>query len=203
LSVASTGFEFNVPPLPESGFAGWGLVIKSDIDEAQLTLQRRFHTSQGGGGLSSPNINLYIDGKFTRLGIAAPAFNATFKPQSSAVTNFIAYPLTAEQLKVWPRYGYVREEVSVDQSTSETAQAPSSCVSWEAKFDPADIWTIEVQSQDAGNWTTDTKLLSVSTGTAPWLWSGGEVPAQTPLRLSLSHDKAGTIATQLYWKVAI
>ena len=134
LTVKTTGFEFNVPPLPEVGYSGWGLVIRSDVDEATLSIQRRFHTSEGGGGLSSPSINLYVDGKFTRLGISAPAFNATFKPQSAAVTNFIAYPLTAEQLLTWPQHGYVRDEVSVDQAATENKQAPSSCVSWEAKL---------------------------------------------------------------------
>ena len=203
LSVGTGGFEFNVPPLPDLSWAGWGLVLKSDQQEATLSLTRRFYVYEGGGGLSSPQLDLYVDGEFFRLGIAASAFNATFKPQSAALTNFLAYPLTGEQLKTWPRFAWVRTELEVAENAEVTHELQPSTVDWVVKFDPEDVWTVSVQGRTGGNWQTETKLTNLTTGTSAWQFSGGLVAAQPPSRLAVTHDKAGTIAAVIYEKVAL
>lgn len=203
LSVGTGGFEFNVPPLPDSSWAGWGFVLKSDQQEATLSLTRRFFVYEGGGGLSSPTLELAVDGEFLRLGIAASSFNATFKPQSAALTNFLAYPLTASQLRTWPRYAWVRTEIEVEENEEITQELEASTVDWALKFDPEDVWTVAVQGKTGGNWTTETKLFNLTTGTSPWKFAGGLVDAQPPTRLAITHDKAGTITAVLYQKVAL
>ena len=138
-----------------------------------------------------------------RLGIAASSFNATFKPQSAALTNFLAYPLTASQLRTWPRYAWVRTEIEVEENEEITQELEASTVDWNLKFDPEDVWTVSVQGKTAGNWTTETKLFNLTTGTSAWKFAGGLVDAQPPTRLAIQHDKAGTITAVLYQKVAL
>lgn len=196
-------FEFNTPGLPDSSYAGWGLVLKGDVAEATLDLKRRFHVSAGGGGLSSPGISLYVDGNFTRMGISASAFNATLKPQATAMVSFVAYPLKADQLLTWPRFGWIRTEFELDENEEGSQELSSSTVDWVLKFDPDDVWTVQVQGRTGGNWSTDGKIFNLTSGSPAWQFSGGLVTAQPPTRLKVSHDKAGTVAAVLYEKVAL
>ncbi len=200
-ATSSAGFEINVPTLPPN-WGGWGLVLSGNVAECQLSIIERFGTIDGGG-LSAEKIDLYINGKFTRLGFQSSNLTLRLTPQTDGVFSAVLYPLQGEQLQNWDCFAYKRETVNVSSGGTETVDAPSQCDAFFVRV-TADVWTIKEQASDGGGYNDEGLLLSVTTGTPVWEFGAGMVPVLPPQKLVLSHDNGGASSkASIYWRIRL